>query len=229
MTELMTAKYLQDVQIEEVPNPLLPNSQLPEGFAGDERSVAAKSPGALAWICTVLGGLGMLSALFTLPALLLAPTEMDTSQLQGQGAEAMILVAEHSMAIAQKFRVFNIALSVAHMIVAGGLLLGGFMTISGMKAGAQLLTWSCVLAIGFEVARFLLQGLQSYMQLSVIKDALVTSTEITSQMSKNLETGIMIGLVISLGFGFLFMTGKCLVYYLTTDRLQKPAVLAGLR
>jgi hypothetical protein len=38
----------------------------------------------------------------------------------------------------------------------------------------------------------------------------------------------MIGLIVSLGFGFLFAAGKCFVYYLATDKLQRPEVQAGL-
>ena len=116
-----------------------------------------RRPGLLTAICVIaiiLGGFGLLSSLGGLVSAIFLPWIQSTFSTPATGSGPMQVQAEmqgEMNKVTTKFRPVNIALAVLQFPITVGLLVGGFMSLSGKQRGRKLLLGGCLAAIGFIV------------------------------------------------------------------------------
>jgi hypothetical protein len=152
-----------------------------ETYVAEVAAPPGYRPGTLTAVCIIaiiLGCLGILSGLSSLAASLGAnQIQQWQAQLGGAGssADARSLEAEmnaKSLAIVNRFRLVNVAMSVFQFAVAGMLLAGGIKALGMKDLGRKLLRIACGLAILFELSRAVPSTLMQLENMALMEDYL---------------------------------------------------------
>ena len=200
--------------------------------------LAAKPSGgfkAVAIIAILLGALGLLTVAMSAASLLwgkqlqAAVAPMNQPGLKPEIRDAQAAMQADLQALQDRFRSATSILVAAHLVVALMLLVGGIQSLRLAAAGRTILLTGCGLAIGFDLAAFVVKAMMQLESTSLLARHMPRIMEAsgnrlppgaTNMASATAQITIFVGIGISL----IWLIAKLVYYAIAIRQLRKPEI-----